>query len=93
MTGIHNVTWVRELPERSMVTASAGSGNAGLRGGLPVQFLEFLCQKKKKRFCLTFALMILAQKAEERKGNLLMRQNEMLSSIQERPGYHRERLQ
>lgn len=48
MTGIHNVTWVRELPERSMVTASAGSGNAGLTGGLPVQFLEFLCQKKKK---------------------------------------------
>lgn len=91
MTGICNVKWVREVPVRGMVITSAGRGSAGLRGGLPVQFLEFL-PEKKKRFCLTFALMILAQKAEERKGNLLMRQNEMLSSIQERPGYHRERL-
>lgn len=48
MTGICNVKWVREVPVRGMVITSAGRGSAGLRGGLPVQFLEFLPEKKKK---------------------------------------------
>lgn len=47
MTGICNVKWVREVPVRGMVITSAGRGSAGLRGGLPVQFLEFLPEKKK----------------------------------------------
>jgi len=47
VTGICNVKWVREVPVRGMVITSAGRGSAGLRGGLPVQFLEFLPEKKK----------------------------------------------